>query len=220
MNSVADTGFGSFTVASDNTCVTTGLYRTEGCDAGHDVTAHLAFCLRAVRPRLLGPRGLFRSSTDLEGYAVMIPPIQAPHCTGYMVALGETLSIALLGTHDGRRLFRCGRPLAAKNMCRPIPPVPVRPFLDSIRGVDYPGLGAGRDQRSSVRPVCRLLTCGVGFRRVRKLFSEAKRPPEQDRSRSRHPCLRRQCGARNSFGMSRQVLPVYRRQGALLIEVE
>src|SRR5947208_1100620 len=68
---------------------------------------------------------------------MMIPPDPGSSLPAYLAALGETLSIALLGTTLAAVMALPVSPLAARNI---IPSnllrFPVRRFLDSIRGVD------------------------------------------------------------------------------------
>ncbi len=68
---------------------------------------------------------------------LMIPPDPGPSLPTYLVAMGETLSIALLGTVLAAILALPISLLAARNI---VPSVlvrfPARRFLDSIRGID------------------------------------------------------------------------------------
>ncbi len=68
---------------------------------------------------------------------LMLPPDPGSSLTTYLAALGETLSIALLGTVLAATLALPISLLAARNI---VPSVllrfPVRRFLDSIRGID------------------------------------------------------------------------------------
>ena len=68
---------------------------------------------------------------------MMIPPDPGSSLPAYLVALGETLSIALLGTTIGALVALPVSLLAARNIVPSgIFRFPVRRFLDSIRGVD------------------------------------------------------------------------------------
>ena len=68
---------------------------------------------------------------------MMIPPDPGSSLPAYLVALGETLSIALLGTTIGALVALPVSLLAARNIVPSgIFRFPVRRFLNSIRGVD------------------------------------------------------------------------------------
>jgi phosphonate transport system permease protein len=68
---------------------------------------------------------------------MMVPPDPGTSLLLYLKALGETLSIALLGTTLAAMLALPVSLLAARNIVPPnIIRFPVRRFLDSIRGVD------------------------------------------------------------------------------------
>src|ERR1700739_1107854 len=67
---------------------------------------------------------------------LMLPPDPGSSFPLYLKALGETLSIALLGTTLAAVLALPVSLLAARNIVPNIVRFPVRRFLDSIRGVD------------------------------------------------------------------------------------
>jgi len=141
---------------------------------------------------------------------MMLPPDPGASLPLYLKALGETLSIALLGTTLAAvtalpvSLLAARNIVARSNFLR----FPVRRFLDSIRGVDTLILGAGLDQRRGSRPFRRrALRSPVGFGAFGKLFSEAIEAADQKQVEG----IRASGGSalhEVRFGLMPQVLPV------------
>src|SRR5262249_15502881 len=67
---------------------------------------------------------------------MMLPPDPGSSLPLYLKSLGETLSIALLGTTLAAMMALPVSLIAARNIVPDIVRFPVRRFLDSIRGVD------------------------------------------------------------------------------------
>ena len=101
---------------------------------------------------------------------LMIPPDPGSSLPLYLGALGETLSIALLGTTLAAAFALPVSLLAAKNIVPSgIFRFPVRRFFDFDPRRRYVDLGAGLDQRRRPWPLCRRAgDCDLGFRCVRK----------------------------------------------------
>ena len=106
---------------------------------------------------------------------MMVPPDPGSSLPAYLVALGETLSIALLGTTIGALFALPVSLLAARNI---IPSAifrfPVRRFLDSIRGVDTLIWALVWINVVGLGPFAGVLAIAVSdFGAFGKLFSEA-----------------------------------------------
>ena len=151
---------------------------------------------------------------------MMIPPDPGASLPLYLMALGETLSIALLGTTHRRRGWRC-RSACWRREYRALQHLPLSgapvPRFDPRRR--YADLGAGLDQRRRSRSLCRRAgDCGVGFRRVRQavLRGDRGRRPEAGRG---YPRVRRQCAARNPLWPDAAGAARDRRAGALFHRV-
>ena len=145
----------------------------------------------AVPAMLLGAFGIFvfglvdlefspaRMLTGLQqlGWIVMlmIPPDPGASLPAYLVALGETLSIALLGTTLAALFALPVSLLAAKNIVSSnIFRFPVRRFLDSIRGVDTLIWALVWINVVGLGPFAGVLAIAVSdFGAFGKLFSEA-----------------------------------------------
>ena len=117
---------------------------------------------------------------------MMIPPDPGSSLPAYLVALGETLSIALLGTTIAAVFALPVSLLAARNIVPSnIFRFPVRRFLDSIRGVDtliwalvwINVVGLGRS------PVCWRLRCRISARSA-SCSPRQSRPPTGSRSKA------------------------------------
>lgn len=150
---------------------------------------------------------------------MMIPPDPGSSLPAYLVALGETLSIALLGTTIAAVFALPVSLLAAKNIVpSSIFRFPVRRFLDSIRGVDTLIWALVWINVVGLGPFAGVLAIAVSdFGAFGKLFSEAIEAAD-----------RRQVeGIRASggnalheirFGLMPQVLPVIAGQVLYFIE--
>ena len=106
---------------------------------------------------------------------MMIPPDPGSSLPAYLVALGETLSIALLGTTIGALVALPISLLAARNIVPSgIFRFPVRRFLDSIRGVDTLIWALVWINVVGLGPFAGVLAIAVSdFGAFGKLFSEA-----------------------------------------------
>ena len=106
---------------------------------------------------------------------MMIPPDPGSSLPAYLVALGETLSIALLGTTIAAVFALPVSLLAAKNIVSSnIFRFPVRRFLDSIRGVDTLIWALVWINVVGLGPFAGVLAIAVSdFGAFGKLFSEA-----------------------------------------------
>ena len=127
---------------------------------------------------------------------MMIPPDPGSSLPAYLSALGETLSIALLGTTIAAVAALPVSLLAARNI---IPSnllrFPVRRVSRFHPRCRYADLGAGVDQRRRPRPVRRRAgDRAVGFRRVRQIVFRGDRGRRQEAGRG-HQGFRRQRAA-------------------------
>ena len=127
---------------------------------------------------------------------MMIPPDPGSSLPAYLAALGETLSIALLGTTLAAVAALPVSLLAARNI---IPSnllrFPVRRFLDSIRGVDTLIWALVWINVVGLGPFAGVLAIArVGFRRVRQIVFRGDRGRRQEAGR-RYQGFRRQCVA-------------------------
>jgi phosphonate transport system permease protein len=116
---------------------------------------------------------------------MMVPPDPGSSLPAYLVALGETLSIALLGTTIGALFALPVSLLAARNI---IPSAifrfPVRRFLDSIRGVDTLIWALVWINVVGLGPFAGVLAIAVSdFGAFGKLFSRRSKPPIGSRSK-------------------------------------
>ena len=151
---------------------------------------------------------------------MMIPPDPGSSLPAYLVALGETLSIALLGTTLGALVRAAGQP-AGGTEHRAVGYLPVSgpplPRFDPRRR--YADLGAGLDQRRRPRSVCRRAgDCGEDFGAFGKLFSEAIEAADRKQVEG----IRASGGNalhEIRFGLMPQVLPVIAGQVLYFIEL-
>jgi phosphonate transport system permease protein len=150
---------------------------------------------------------------------MMIPPDPGSSLTIYLSALGETLSIALLGTTLAAVLAFPVSLLAARNI---IPSnfirVPVRRFLDSIRGVDTLIWALVWINVVGLGPFAGVLAIAVSdFGAFGKLFSEAIEAADRKQVEG----IRASGGNmlhEIRFGLIPQVLPVIAGQVLYFIE--
>ena len=150
---------------------------------------------------------------------MMLPPDPGSSLALYMHALGETLSIALLGTTLGAVFALPVSLLAAKNIVPSnIFRFPIRRFLDSIRGVDTLIWALVWINVVGLGPFAGVLAIAVSdFGALGKLFSEAIEAADRKQVEG----IRASGG--NSlheirFGLMPQVLPVIAAQVLYFIE--
>ena len=140
---------------------------------------------------------------------MMIPPDPGPSLPLYMTALGETLSIALLGTTLAAVFALPVSLLAARNIVpSDIFRFPVRRFLDSIRGVDTLIWALVWINVVGLGPFAGVLAIAVSdFGAFGKLFSEAIEAADRKEVEG----IRASGGSalhEIRFGLMPQVLPV------------
>ncbi|MBR1199425.1 phosphonate ABC transporter, permease protein PhnE [Bradyrhizobium sp. AUGA SZCCT0240] len=150
---------------------------------------------------------------------MMIPPDPGGSLPVYLVALGETLSIALLGTTLAALLALPVSLLAAKNIVPSgIFRFPVRRFLDSIRGVDTLIWALVWINVVGLGPFAGVLAIAVAdFGAFGKLFSEAIEAADKKQVEG----IRASGGNalhEIRFGLMPQVLPVIAGQVLYFIE--
>jgi phosphonate transport system permease protein len=150
---------------------------------------------------------------------LMIPPDPGTSLPLYLKALGETLSIALLGTTVAAALALPVSLLAARNI---VPSnllrFPVRRFLDSIRGVDTPIWALVWINVVGLGPFAGVLAIALSdFGAFGKLFSEAIEAADKKQVEG----IRAAGGSalhEVRFGLMPQVLPVIAGQVLYFIE--
>lgn len=149
---------------------------------------------------------------------MMIPPDPGSSLPLYLKALGETLSIALLGTTLAALLALPVSLLAARNVVPTILRFPVRRFLDSIRGVDTLIWALVWINVVGLGPFAGVLAIAVSdFGAFGKLFSEAIEGADQKQVEG----IRASGGSalhEIRFGLMPQVLPVIAGQVLYFIE--
>lgn len=149
---------------------------------------------------------------------MMIPPDPGSSLPLYLKALGETLSIALLGTTLAALLALPVSLLAARNIVPNILRFPVRRFLDSIRGVDTLIWALVWINVVGLGPFAGVLAIAVSdFGAFGKLFSEAIEGADQKQVEG----IRASGGSalhEIRFGLMPQVLPVIAGQVLYFIE--
>ena len=152
---------------------------------------------------------------------MMIPPDPGASLPAYLVALGETLSIALLGTTIAAVAALPVSLLAAKNIVPSnIFRFPLRRFLDSIRGVDTLIWALVWINVVGLGPFAGVLAIAVSdFGAFGKLFSEAIEGADKKQVEG----IRASGGNalhEIRFGLMPQVLPVIAGQVLYFIEFE
>jgi phosphonate transport system permease protein len=150
---------------------------------------------------------------------MMLPPDPGSSLALYMHALGETLSIALLGTTLGAVFALPVSLLAAKNIVPSnIFRFPIRRFLDSIRGVDTLIWALVWINVVGLGPFAGVLAIAVSdFGALGKLFSEAIEAADRKQVEG----IRASGGNalhEIRFGLMPQVLPVIAAQVLYFIE--
>jgi phosphonate transport system permease protein len=149
---------------------------------------------------------------------LMLPPDPGASFPLYLKALGETLSIALLGTTLAAVLALPMSLLAARNIVPEIVRFPVRRLLDSIRGIDTLIWALVWINVVGLGPFAGVLAIAVSdFGAFGKLFSEAIEAAD----RREIDGIRASGGGRLHeirFGLMPQVLPVIAGQVLYFIE--
>jgi phosphonate transport system permease protein len=149
---------------------------------------------------------------------MMMPPDPGSSLPLYLKALGETLSIALLGTTLAALMALPVSLFAARNIVPAIVRFPVRRFLDSIRGVDTLIWALVWINVVGLGPFAGVLAIAVSdFGAFGKLFSEAIEGADQKQVEG----IRASGGSalhEIRFGLMPQVLPVIAGQVLYFIE--
>ena len=149
---------------------------------------------------------------------MMIPPDPGSSLPLYLKAMGETLSIALLGTTLAALMALPVSLFAARNVVPTIVRFPVRRFLDSIRGVDTLIWALVWINVVGLGPFAGVLAIAVSdFGAFGKLFSEAIEAADQKQVEG----IRASGGSalhEIRFGLLPQVLPVIAGQVLYFIE--
>ena len=193
-------------------------FRASG-DAGHDIGAAAIFVFGLVDLDF-SPARLLAGFNQLGWITMMmIPPDPGSSLPAYLVALGETLSIALLGTTIGALVALPVSLLAARNIVPSgIFRFPVRRFLNSIRGVDTLIWALVWINVVGLGPFAGVLAIAVSdFGAFGKLFSEAIETADKKQVEG----IRASGGSalhEIRFGLMPQVLPVIAGQVLYFIE--
>jgi phosphonate transport system permease protein len=149
---------------------------------------------------------------------MMLPPDPGSSLPYYLKALGETLSIALLGTTLAALMALPVSLFAARNIVPGLVRFPVRRFLDSIRGVDTLIWALVWINVVGLGPFAGVLAIAVSdFGAFGKLFSEAIEGADQKQVEG----VRASGGSalhEIRFGLLPQVLPVIAGQVLYFIE--
>ena len=149
---------------------------------------------------------------------LMLPPDPGSSLPLYLKALGETLSIALLGTTLAALLALPVSLFAARNIVPDVVRFPVRRFLDSIRGIDTLIWALVWINVVGLGPFAGVLAIAVSdFGAFGKLFSEAI----EGADRREVEGIRASGGGwlhEIRFGLMPQVLPVIAGQVLYFIE--
>jgi phosphonate transport system permease protein len=149
---------------------------------------------------------------------LMLPPDPGSSLPLYLKALGETLSIALLGTTVAAVTALPVSLFAARNIVPNLVRFPVRRFLDSIRGVDTLIWALVWINVVGLGPFAGVLAIAVSdFGAFGKLFSEAIEGADQKQVEG----IRASGGSalhEIRFGLMPQVLPVIAGQVLYFIE--
>jgi phosphonate transport system permease protein len=149
---------------------------------------------------------------------LMLPPDPGSSLPLYLTAMGETLSIALLGTTLAALMALPVSLFAARNVVPNIVRFPVRRFLDSIRGVDTLIWALVWINVVGLGPFAGVLAIAVSdFGAFGKLFSEAIEAADRKQVEG----IRASGGSavhEIRFGLLPQVLPVIAGQVLYFIE--
>jgi phosphonate transport system permease protein len=149
---------------------------------------------------------------------MMLPPDPGSSLPLYLKSLGETLSIALLGTTLAATMALPVSLFAARNIVPEVVRFPVRRFLDTIRGIDTLIWALVWINVVGLGPFAGVLAIAVSdFGAFGKLFSEAV----EGADRKQVEGIRASGGSRLHeirFGLMPQVLPVIAGQVLYFIE--
>jgi len=149
---------------------------------------------------------------------MMLPPDPGSSLPLYLKALGETLSIALLGTTLAAIMALPVSLFAARNIVPNVVRFPVRRFLDSIRGIDTLIWALVWINVVGLGPFAGVLAIAVSdFGALGKLFSEAIEAADRKQVEG----IRASGGSmlhEIRFGLLPQVLPVIAGQVLYFIE--
>jgi phosphonate transport system permease protein len=184
------------------------------------IVAALAIFVYGLVDLEFSPSRFFAGLSQLGWISVMmIPPDPGSSLPVYLKALGETLSIALLGTTLAAVFALPVSLLAARNIVPSnILRFPVRRFLDSIRGVDTLIWALVWINVVGLGPFAGVLAIAVSdFGAFGKLFSEAFEGADQKQVEG----IRASGGSplhEIRFGLLPQVLPVIAGQVLYFIE--
>ncbi|WP_027530375.1 phosphonate ABC transporter, permease protein PhnE [Bradyrhizobium sp. WSM3983] len=183
------------------------------------IVAALAILVYGLVDLDFSPSRFFAGLSQLGWISVMmIPPDPGSSLPVYLKALGETLSIALLGTTLAAVFALPVSLLAARNIVPNILRFPVRRFLDSIRGVDTLIWALVWINVVGLGPFAGVLAIAVSdFGAFGKLFSEAIEGADQKQVEG----IRASGGSalhEIRFGLMPQVLPVIAGQVLYFIE--
>ena len=176
--------------------------------------------LRPGRSRLLADPDVARACSELGWITMMmLPPDPGSSLPLYLQALGETLSIALLGTTLAAIVRAAGQPAGgAQHRASNIFRFPVRRFLDTIRGVDTLIWALVWINVVGLGPFAGVLAIAVSdFGAFGKLFSEAIEAADKKQVEG----IRASGGNalhEIRFGLMPQVLPVIAGQVLYFIE--
>ena len=165
------------------------------------------------------PSGFFNGLHQLGWITLMmLPPDPGSSLPLYLKALGETLSIALLGTTLAAIMALPVSLIAARNIVPEVVRFPVRRFLDSIRGIDTLIWALVWINVVGLGPFAGVLAIAVSdFGAFGKLFSEAI----EGADRKQVEGIRASGGSslhEIRFGLMPQVLPVIAGQVLYFIE--
>ena len=184
------------------------------------IVAALAILIYGLVDLDFSPSRFFAGLSQLGWISLMmIPPDPGSSLPVYLKALGETLSIALLGTTVAALFALPVSLLAARNIVPSnILRFPVRRFLDSIRGVDTLIWALVWINVVGLGPFAGVLAIAVSdFGAFGKLFSEAIESADQKQVEG----IRASGGSalhEIRFGLLPQVLPVIAGQVLYFIE--
>jgi phosphonate transport system permease protein len=184
------------------------------------IVAALAIFIFGLVDLEFSPARLMAGLSQLGWITVMmLPPDPGASLPAYLAALGETLSIALLGTTIAAIAALPVSLLAARNIIpSPFLRFPVRRFLDSIRGVDTLIWALVWINVVGLGPFAGVLAIAVAdFGAFGKLFSEAIEAADRKQVEG----VRAAGGSKLHeirFGLMPQVLPVIAGQVLYFIE--
>lgn len=184
------------------------------------IAAALALLIFSLRELDFSPLRMWTGLRELGWIAVMmLPPDPGASLPAYLQAMGETLSIALLGTTLAALLALPVSLLAARNVIRsPWLRFPVRRSLDAVRGIDTLIWALVWINVVGLGPFAGVLAIAISdFGAFGKLFSEAIEGADSKQVEG----IRAAGGSplhEIRFGLLPQVLPVIAGQVLYFIE--